>query len=439
MTQQQEDWVAGAVDAASEEALGNHGLEYRIVASGSPDFDGWLAGVVRGFQDGEPSAAQVAAARERNSERRLTGVFDRDGAQPEVAVGTIASWAGELTVPGGSTSSVAISAVTVAQTHRRRGIARALLEGELRAAAASGIPLASLTVTESTLYGRYGFGAAGSGAIIDIDTRRVRWAGPVPGGRLDYAARDVAQRELVALHERARGGVPGDVSLPPGHEHRFTGTAPDAERGGATRCVQYRDESGEVRGILAYTIALDDRDRIKGTATITALVAETDEAYAALWRFVLELDLVTRVHAELCAVDEPVLWMIGDRRAASVSVFDHQYLRILDLAGALEARRYAAPGRFALEVADRLGIAGGRVMLDVAADGTAAVTRLEPADAVPPGATSVSLDSSVLASLYLGDVSAVALGRAGRVRADDVESLARTFGWPVTPRVAFWY
>ena len=54
----------------------------------------------------------------------------------------------------------AISMVTVAATHRRRGIARGLLEGELRAAASAGVPMAGLTVTEATIYGRYGFGPA---------------------------------------------------------------------------------------------------------------------------------------------------------------------------------------------------------------------------------------------------------------------------------------
>ena len=71
----------------------------------------------------------------------MTGIFDPAAPMPDAPVATIASWIGELTVPGGrGIPSCAISAVTVAPTHRRRGIARAMLEGELRTAAAAGVP-----------------------------------------------------------------------------------------------------------------------------------------------------------------------------------------------------------------------------------------------------------------------------------------------------------
>ena len=51
------------------------------------------------------------------------------------------SWVTPMTVQGGAHVPMwAISAVTVAATHRRRGIARNLLEGELRAAAQPGLP-----------------------------------------------------------------------------------------------------------------------------------------------------------------------------------------------------------------------------------------------------------------------------------------------------------
>ena len=117
----------------------------------------------------------------------MTGIFDPAAPMPAAPVATIASWIGELTVPGGrGIPSCAISAVTVAPTHRRRGIARAMLEGELRTAAAAGIPLAMLTVSESQLYGRYGFAPAAASASWHIDVKRAVWIGPRPGGRVDF-------------------------------------------------------------------------------------------------------------------------------------------------------------------------------------------------------------------------------------------------------------
>lgn len=429
------------VDEASRRALAQRGLTYRTVPAAEPAFDGWIQAVARGFQDGERSAEQIAGARGRNSDRRLTGVFDESGPMPEVAVGTVASWASELTVPGGTIPAGAISAVTVAQTHRRRGIARALLEGEVRTVAAAGLPVAMLTVTESTLYGRYGFASAASAAILDIDTRRVRWSGPTPEGRLDFVERTVARDVVATLHERTRRRTPGDIALPPGHGDRFTGTDPDAKDGGDIRCVQYRDAAGEVRGILTYTLAPHERDIVKGTAKVTILIAETDDAYAALWRFLLELDLVAHVHAELCSVDEPVLWMIGDRRAASVTVFDHQYLRIVDVPAALRARTYGAAGRVVLRVSDPLEIAAGDYLLTVDDHGAATVSAATDADDAGRTAGAETLELSVveLAAVYLGGVSPETLGRAGRVRGTDLAAASRMFASTVVPRVGLWY
>lgn len=429
------------VDEASRRALAQRGLTYRTVPAAEPAFDGWIQAVARGFQDGERSAEQIAGARGRNSDRRLTGVFDESGPMPEVAVGTVASWASELTVPGGTIPAGAISAVTVAQTHRRRGIARALLEGEVRTVAAAGLPVAMLTVTESTLYGRYGFASAASAAILDIDTRRVRWSGPTPEGRLDFVERTVARDVVATLHERTRRRTPGDIALPPGHGDRFTGTDPDAKDGGDIRCVQYRDAAGEVRGILTYTLAPHERDIVKGTAKVTILIAETDDAYAALWRFLLELDLVAHVHAELCSVDEPVLWMIGDRRAASVTVFDHQYLRIVDVPAALRARTYGAAGRVVLRVSDPLEIAAGDYVLTVDDHGAATVSAATDADDAGGTAGAETLELSVveLAAVYLGGVSPETLGRAGRVRGTDLAAASRMFASTVVPRVGLWY
>ena len=129
---------AGPVDEESRTRLAANGLDYRRVALDSDDYAGWLQSVARGFQDGERTEDHISASRERAGYRRLTGVYDPAAPVPDAPVATIASWISELTVPGGvGIPSCAISAVTVAPTHRRRGVARAMLEGELRAAHAA--------------------------------------------------------------------------------------------------------------------------------------------------------------------------------------------------------------------------------------------------------------------------------------------------------------
>jgi predicted acetyltransferase len=421
------------------------------VPDGPPAFDAWLQVVARGFLDGDRPDEEITASRERSAYRRKTGIYDPSAPLPDSPVATIASWIAELSIPGGSSiPSCAISAVTVAPTHRRRGIARAMLEGELRTAAAFGAPMAMLTVSESTLYGRYGFAPAAASANWHLDVKRATWIGPRPGGRVDFITRE-RLRDLVApLHERIRPAVAGEITVPAAHWDTFAGTRPDAKEGGKTRAIQYADDAGEVRGLALYSVRENEKDFTKSTVNLSYLLAETDDAYAALWRFFVELDLVGEVHAHQLSVDEPLLWMISDQRAAEVTVTDHQYVRILDVPRALEARRYGASGTIALEVVDVLGIAEGRWLLTVDAEGRGSVSPWE--GAAPDGAVGITLGVEELSAAYLGGVSLATLAAAGRVKTMDAAgtpssaahdpataTAARIFGWHVAPRLSIWY
>lgn len=429
---------AGAVDEQSRVRLAEGGLEYRRTSIEGDDFAPWFQSVARGFQDGERSDEQVASARERSGYRRLTGVYDPAAPVAEAPVATIASWLGELTVPGGSAlPSCAISAVTVAPTHRRRGIARAMLEGELRAAADAGIPVAMLTVSESPLYGRYGFAPAAASASWRIETRRASWIGPRPEGRVDFISRQRLRELAPGLHDRVRLRVAGEIDVPAQHWDGFAGTTPTAEKAGDKRAIQYTDANGEVRGLALYTVRENHDDFTKATVAVTYLLADGDAAYASLWRFLLELDLVAEVHAGELSVDEPLLWMIADQRAATVTIRDHQYVRIIDVPVALERRRFGAPGVLVLDVADDLGFASGRYVLEVDSDGRGSVS---PAGgATPAVAVEVSLGIAELSAVYLGGVSLATLAAAGRVRSTDPDAAARVFAWHTAPRLSFWY
>ncbi|MGL4255422.1 MAG: GNAT family N-acetyltransferase [Microbacterium sp.] len=429
---------AGRVDEQSRARLAESGLDYRRTTVDGDDFAPWLQSVARGFQDGERTAEHVAAARVRSGYRRLTGVYDPAAPASEAPVATIASWLGELTVPGhAAVPACAISAVTVAPTHRRRGIARAMLEGELRAAADAGIPVAMLTVSESTLYGRYGFAPAAASASWRIETRRATWIGPRPDGRVDFIARETLRELAPGLHERVRLSAAGEIDVPGSHWDGFAGTTPTAEKAGDKRAIQYTDASGEVRGLALYTVKENHDDFTKATVRVVYLLADGDDAYAALWRFLLELDLVAEVHADELSVDEPLRWMIADQRAATVTLRDHQYVRILDVAAALEVRRYGAPGTLALDVADPLGHAAGRYLLGVDADGVGRVRAWE-GDA-PAGAVEVAVGIEELSAAYLGGVSLATLAAAGRVRSEDPSAAARVLAWHRAPRLSIWY
>ncbi|MDQ1083314.1 MULTISPECIES: GNAT family N-acetyltransferase [Microbacterium] len=430
------DTLTLPLDRTSTEELASRGLEYARV---DPDGDGYRPfqrAVARGFLGGESTDEEAENARLTLRTRRLTGVYDRGGAEPEVPVGTVDSWATELTTsPGRQIDLWAISAVTVAPTHRRRGIARAMLGGELRTAADAGFALAGLTVTEATIYARWGFSPATWASDVHVDTRRAGWSGPVAPGRLDFVPREGLIARIAAVHERVRRQRPGAVPGWDGRWRGVAGLAPGDKAGEKVRAVAYRDPEGIERGIVAYTI--DDRDDFSAhDLEVRALFAETPEAYGALWRFLLEHDLVGTVKAALQAPVPPLQWMVTDRRAVTATLTDHHWLRILDVPRAVASRAYSAPLRAVVRVSDPLGFADGAWKVRIGDDGEAVVEAAEPTDAVE-----VDMTVNALGSLLLGGTRIADLAAAGIASGDPavLAAVDRSFAPAMTPLLDIWY
>ncbi|VXB10456.1 Uncharacterized N-acetyltransferase MIC8M_v1_100281 [Microbacterium sp. 8M] len=426
-------------DPRSQERLSLSGLDYRVVDMTDPDAARAFARAdARGFLDSEPRDENIALMREMMLERRNIGVFTADADADALPVATVSSWVTPMTVPGPAGAHLplwAISAVTVAATHRRRGIARNLLEGELRAAADAGVPIAGLTATEATIYGRYGFGAAIPVARLQIDARRARGIA-LPDGdaaTLEYLEPDALMAALEEVHERTRRTRVGDIPGWPLRWRRMAGLVPGDEKARAVRGVRAVDAGGGTRGVLAYT--LDEvRDEFGADLLVRHLDAETPEALRALWAFAVNHDLIRTVHADLRPVDDPLPWLVADQRAVQTVVHDHGWLRILDVPAVLQSREYRAPLDVVLRVTDPLGLADGSWRLRIAADGTAtaAATTEDP---------DVELGVDALSSLCLGGVSATTLRAAGRLAATarTAEQIENAFSLPTAPALSIWY
>lgn len=429
------DFRSIPADPASHETLAHQGLRYELVGDDIARQDAFSQAVARGFYGGAHDEQALGELRASFGERRAIGVWDDSGAEPETPVATVDSWPTPLRMPGDrDLEAWAISMVTVAPTHRRRGIARGLLEGELRAAIANGTPLAILTVSESTIYGRYGFGPATWSAELVVDTKRARWVGPTPAGRVHLISRETARAIAPAIEERAR--VAGGIATWGGFWDRQLGLRPSqAAKSTDLRAVRYDDEAREPQGVAVYRVKDAGADFTKHPVEIVELIAATPDAYAALWRYVLELDLVHEVVAHQRSVDEPVKWMVSDARAVLTrSVTDHLWARILDVPRCLEGRTWQRADRVVLDVADELALAGGRFALEVDEAGAARVTTTdEPAD--------VSLGIAALSSLLLGGASPITLAAAGRLEGDAaaVERLHGMAVTPVPPCLGFWF
>jgi predicted acetyltransferase len=362
---------------------------------------------------------------------RLAGVWDETAAVPEMPVATFRTWPADLTVPGRtSLPAWAISSVAVAGTHRRRGIARAMMESELRTASELGLPMAMLTVSESTIYGTFGFGPATLGRDLRVDTRRAGWIGPEVTGRVHFVTRQQLLVDGHAIVERVRLETPGEIEYSGIFWDRLLGVL-DENNTRALRFARYDDADGTPQGFAIFTHSGGDADFVEHELKVHYLVTATDDAYAGIWRFLLETDLVSTVSANLRPLDEPLRLMVADFRSIRTSDVDHLWLRVLDVKHTLEARTYASPGRIVIAVSDPLGYAAGSWALDVAADGAATVSKVdEPADA--------SMTVNELGSIYLGGVSAVALARAGRIRGDAAQ-LETMFASTVAPWCSIWF
>ena len=437
------EYLSLPIDDESAERMRAGGLRLGLVDTGDADaFGQWLEADARGFHQSRLSPELLAAQLRGLTDRRTSAVYDDSAADPTSPVSTVSSWPAQLTLPGGSDSSAwAISAVTVASTHRRRGIASAMLTAELRTAQRLGIAVAILTVSEATIYGRFGFAPAVSAADWKIDTRKAKWAGPAASGRIHMVPLEQARDDGRAIVERTRLNGPGEIDVRGHLWDRLFGLAGDPDRTKTLRAVRYDDADGVPQGFAIYSFTQPNPDFSAQTLNVEYLATATDDAYAGLWRYLLESDLVSTVTAPLRRVDEPMLWQLTDFRSAKKDdEQDHLWTRILDVTSALEARRYRAPGRIALEVSDPLGFAGGRFLLDVAVDGTAVVSPL--AGAAPDGAASIALGVAELGALYLGGVSAVVLERAGRIaelRPGSADAVDGAFRSAVAPWLSIWF
>jgi predicted acetyltransferase len=114
--------------------------------------------------------------------------------------------------------------------------------------------------------------------------------------------------------------------------------------------------------------------------------------------------------------------------------FDFIWVRVLDVAAALSARRYLTKGRLVIEVTDGQGIAGGRFALDGGPDGATCTSTNATAD--------LTLPVDTLGSMYLGGMSLLALADAGRVDEHSSGAVMRAdtmFRSPVTPWCTTWF
>jgi predicted acetyltransferase len=304
-----------------------------------------------------------------------------------------------------------VSAVGVHPTHRRRGLLRQMMVLMLADARSRGEAVAGLIASESSIYGRFGFGHATDSAELTIDSRQSAFAVPAPDLDIYLVDKDEAAKLVPPLYERQRRTRAGEPTRSPAVWADHLADRAERRGGGHPAFIAACEDGYVVYRAQEWSILTE-----KARVVIEELRGLTAEVEAALWRFVLDLDLAGEVNARRRPVDEPMRWRLSDPRQLQVtSVTDRLHVRILDVAAALEARGYLGSGRLVLDVlappVDEGGAdpAPGRWVLEAGPDGASCRRAGRDED------TDLRLDVTALGSLYLGAFPASVLAAAGRV------------------------
>ncbi len=354
----------------------------------------------------------------------------------DAVVGHAGAYTRELTVPGAILPAAHVTLVSVAPTHKRRGLLTRMMHRQLRDIAAAGRePVAVLWASETKIYPRFGYGAAAQRLRMEIMMREVRPpAGLAPGSadRLRLVEPQDAIAELSKVYERLRPERTGWSSRDE-RWWQFVLSDLESQRDGATslRGVVYDTPNGPAGYALWRTKAQWDRHGPNSEVQVREVVADDPAAYAALWNFLLTIDLARTVTVAFAAVDEPLQHLVDEPRRLGTALADALWIRIADLPKALAARSYAAPVDVVLDVTDPLLEQNtGRWRLTAGPDGKATCTpTTDPAD--------LACTILELGSAYLGATSLAALSAAGTVReltAGSLRQASVAFGWHRMPQ-----
>jgi predicted acetyltransferase len=402
--------------------LADLALRYATEAS-TEDF---FAATMLGFHDDYQAALWEPARRVFEPARNFG--FTVDGRW----ISTCGAYSREMTVPGGSVSVAAVTFVTVQPSYRRRGLLNQMMQHQLSDIQTRGTePVALLWASEALIYGRYGYGRATPRLRLAGATRSTGFLPEVDLGRgsVGEVALDEAVPAMKRLYEAWLPDRPGALARSADwwdvkwHD-------PESWRRGASafRFALHYNERGRPDGYVAFRVNLHGSEP-GGEVIVIDLDAENTPAYAGLWRFVLDLDLVRRFSQNDAPIDEPLRYLVADQRAINATLQDGTYARLVDVRRALEARKYASRLDVVIGVEDNLIPANhGAIRLQAGPEGATVTPTRRRAD--------LWLNVRELGAIYLGGTSLAVLNRAGLVRERTPGSVAATaaaFGWSVLP------
>lgn len=342
-------------------------------------------------------------------------------------VATAGAFSLQLTVPGGVVPTGGTTMVSVAPTHRRQGLLRRMLQAHLRDVSERGEPLAALWASESSIYGRFGYGVAAQEADLTIPTDRIGFhrLAPEPA-RARLLTDDEARSKIPVLYDKVRPSWPGFYERSDAWwQERWFTDRPNGREGASSRrfAMTVNDD-----GYVIYRQKPQwEAGTAQGELVVLDLLGTSPESWAGLWAFVLNHDLTATVKAPLRSPTDPIQDFLAAPRRILQRRSDSIWIRVHDPARALAARSYQSEGHLVLELIDRFLDRTVTVELEAGPDGATCAPTDRPADLV--------FDIEDLGACYLGWSRFRSLARAGRVGGDRAAlALAdQMFSWDPQP------
>ncbi|GGY30969.1 GNAT family N-acetyltransferase [Streptomyces omiyaensis] len=392
------------------------------------EWDRWFAALELAFGGIHEEPEERALWRDLTECERSLALWDGDR-----AVATAGAFSFLLTVPGGaSVPAAGVTMVSVAGTHRRRGVLTSMMRRQLDDVRALGEPLAVLTASEPAIYGRFGYGAASWAQRAVIDTTRVRIDAPAAADAVGLRMASLAESSAAteAVYARMVPRRPGMLARRPGWERLPVLDPPGSRDGASPRLCVLAERDGEVVGHAYYAIKPEwGWAGADGSVIVHELMGLDGAAEAALWRFLCSVDLTARVRVNSAPVDAAWQHLVSDVRRCEPTVREALFARLVDVGAALEARTYQAPVDVVFEVEDAFcPWNAGRWRLSGDAKGASCARTSDAAD--------LALSVRELGSAYLGGTTLAALASAGRVtelRGGALAEASLAFGTPVAP------
>jgi predicted acetyltransferase len=227
----------------------------------------------------------------------------------------------------------------------------------------------------------------------------------------------VAVDEALALfpqvYDRVAAETPGMfVRSREWWEQRTLADSEWRREGGGELAFAVLELDGRPEAYAVYRLNFSYTDGVPtGKTVVIEAVGATPAATAAVWRYLLDIDWMETVEAELLPIDHPLHLLLLEQNRMKFRVGDGLWVRPVDVGAALAARSYSGDGKLVLEVSDAFCPWNeGRYALD------GSTTKAPP---------DLRLTVDALGSAYLGGFSFSDLARAGRVEEAKEGAVAR--------------